>query len=195
MIRMKNRKLWLSILVICSLVICIFFAKCYLEINTKYPSPKETIHEMGEELIVPKSENLIFYIKEAILIDGSEVEKLVPDFYTESKESGLEYALVLLTISLKNTSDNEQSIENLKSAMLTINNTYSNGLALTATLEMNNGNLINSVKPHQSEEIKLLYGITRINLKKSIYSHLSSQNFYFTYSLSPAIERVSLMFN
>ena len=189
---MKNKKIWRLVILVCGVMIILSYMSFFLNINTKYPAPKEIIHNMNDVLQVPKLEKFTFQIEEAELIEGKEVASLVPNFYAQSKESGLEYAVISLTIALKNASEIEQKVEQLKIAMLTMNKTYSNGLSLPATFEVDNEGIIDSVKPHQTQKIKLLYGIAKNNLKKRTYNSLRSQKFYYTYCLSPIVERVSL---
>ena len=191
---MKKKKIKYSLAILVSLVLVFIYAKSVYSTNKNVSSPKENIHGMQEELLVPRSQDLFFQVTKASLLNSSEVEEILPDFYESSKDAGLEYAMVLLTLNVQNNSNEPQSIENLKYAVLTMNNNYTNGLALEPAIELNENNFPDEVPPNQSEEIIFAYGLTKINLKKKIYENLREQEFYLTFQLSPEIERVQLSF-
>lgn len=189
----KKRIVMLSILIL--LILSILFFKSVITVNNIYRLPKETIHQMNVPLKVPKNTSLEFYVKDAHFIASTEVSQFAPNFHAQSKDNGLSYTLISVTLSVNNKSDSEQNIEALMMAMLTVNDTYSNGVSLPTMLEVNNGEITQNIAAQQTDEITLYYAINKNSLSKQTYKRLSSQNFYYTYQLSPDVERVQLLFN
>lgn len=191
----KKKKIIILVSIFCLFLLSLLFFKSAVAVNNIYDVPTKTVHQMNTPLKIPKNSSLEFYVKEAHFIASTEVSQLVPQFYEQSKDNGLSYTLISVTINVTNQSNHEQNIEALMMAMLTVNNTYSNGVSLPVMLEVNNGEITQNIAAQQTDEITLYYAINKSSLSKQTYKHLLSQKFYYTYQLSPNVERVQLLFD